>query len=122
MFLTWLRRFQLMARNMVSGIAVVNASGKLTGNLSASDLVHAMGGSASVVPESLFLPAHAFLLKQGRKGAARQPLSVAPEESVEEVVRQMATYRVHRVWVTDKQGRPTAVITPFQVLAQFRRE
>lgn len=112
--------FQLMERNQVSGIAVNSANGELFANLSASDFLYSMASSPSVVPELLVLPVHVFLHKQSGRHLVSAPVTVSPNSPLEDVIRRMVTFQVHRVYVVDENRKPIGIITPFEILALFR--
>jgi CBS domain-containing protein len=111
--------FQQMYNNQVSGIAVVDGSGALVANFSATDVRYMMLGTETILPETLFLPIHMFLLKQTQMNPIRSPVSVTTGASLHIVVQKMALFRVHRVWVVDNDNKPIGVVTPFDVLKYF---
>jgi len=114
--------FELMHRNQVSGIAIVDGRGALTATLSATDLSFALSEDLELIGDSIFLPVHVFLQQHSVSGVARPPVTVTRNSTVEEVVRKMAARRVHRLWVVDEEQRPLKVVTPFEVFALFQPE
>lgn len=111
--------FQLMVLNRVSAVGVVDASGALIANFAASDVRGMMSATSSLLPESLSLPVHQFLLKQTQTNALRAPVAVSLDATLESVVKKMGLFRVHRVWVVDANQKPLAVITPSDILKLF---
>ncbi len=94
----------------VSSVAVVDATGELIGNLSASDLRGIAGGALS----DLALPVGEFL----RRDVRQQTLVTCTAESAfRTAVHRMAQARVHRVYVVGAQGKePQGIVTCTDVL------
>lgn len=118
--------FQLMHMHRVTGIAIVDSSGALEANLSASDL-RDVSYSNAFVPTTfrdLFLPLRSYLLKKSKEGHTVHAAVVTAtlETTLETVLLQMAMFRVHRLYVVDEKRKPIAVVTAFDVLKQFTKE
>lgn len=136
----------LMRDRGISGVAVVDASGRLVGNFSVSDL-------RAVVPEhfgSLALPVAEFLaLEHGFEywgidhsapdaaparsasafaraadrrrstlgGDVGQTIAAAgPGDAVAAVLARMVARRVHRLYIVDSEGKPLGLVTLTDVL------
>jgi len=115
-----IRGFELMAKNQISGVAVVDESGRLVGNLSAADVSQLVSSrTGPLIPDTLFLPVHVFLLQQSKLHKLQAPVTVGPKDTLPLIVKKMALYRVHRLWVLDADGKPIGVITPYEVCPLF---
>ena len=114
--------FNLMLKNQVSGVGVVDAEGRVVANFAASDICSMMDGSSSSLsslPELLSLPIHAFLLKQTAKRVLRAPIVVSTDTPLERIVQKAALFRAYRVWVADTDGLPVGIVTPFAMLSRI---
>jgi CBS domain-containing protein len=113
-----------MAKHQVSGIAIVDEDGRLLSTFSTTDFTHLMAvPGAPSVPAELFLPLHISLLRQAAQSHRCQaPVSVRTHDPLSAVVKKMAMFRVHRVWVVDGDDKPVGIITPFEVLRAYLNE
>ncbi len=118
----------------ISGVPVVDQSGKVVGIVTKSDLIRRCSEGAEDVP-----PAYLFevLLEQEGDEAASEvipeplicvedfmtedPLMVSPELSASAVARLMYDHRVHRVIVADNEKFPIGIITSMDMLGVFSR-
>lgn len=116
-----MQAFALMAKYQVSGVAIVDEDGRLLSNFSTTDFTRLMAvGNAPTIPAELFLPVHVSLVRQAAQSHRCQaPVSVRAHDTLGTVVKKMAVFRVHRVWVVDGNDKPIGVITPFEVLRAF---
>eukprot|EP01116_Phalansterium_solitarium_P007666 TRINITY_DN2047_c0_g2_i1.p2 TRINITY_DN2047_c0_g2~~TRINITY_DN2047_c0_g2_i1.p2 ORF type:complete len:420 (-),score=162.74 TRINITY_DN2047_c0_g2_i1:510-1688(-) len=114
--------FGKMRSKDLQGVAVVDKeSGRLVGNLSARDL-------RGIEIESnwfqrLFEPVTTFLREVSSKDPERPEsvLSVLPTDTLEIVVKKIATYKVHRLYIIDSEasGKPVGVVTLKDVLKEI---
>jgi len=119
-----------MTEKKVSGIAVVNSEGKLTGNISVSDfkLAHYENSFWDLlnlpVKEYLLrltdksvtkIRPHVFAMVQ-EKGNDPVVVSVKLEDTLITVVKFITFYSVHRLFVTDATGKPIGVISLHDIL------
>lgn len=118
----------------ISGVPVVDQSGKVVGIVTKSDLIRRCSEGAEDVP-----PAYLFevLFEQEGDEAASEvipeplicvedfmtedPLMVSPELSASAVARLMYDHRVHRVIVADNEKFPIGIITSMDMLGVFSR-
>ena len=117
----------LMSRNRIDAVAVVGSDGKLRGTVSVSDFI----AKPAPVPSSMLRLPKVFgrwLPKQGVERVYREarsltasdvmklaPTTVTPEDSVEEVLRQMAEDGVEMVPVV-RHGVPAGSVTRHDLL------
>eukprot|EP00658_Telonema_sp_P-2_P001753 TRINITY_DN10661_c0_g1_i1.p1 TRINITY_DN10661_c0_g1~~TRINITY_DN10661_c0_g1_i1.p1 ORF type:complete len:429 (+),score=94.38 TRINITY_DN10661_c0_g1_i1:143-1288(+) len=110
--------FEEMERARVSGVAVVDAQGRLVGNLSASDL----RGLRRQDFGRLLLPVLDFIIlqKSGHPSdetlAALPVLTVTANDTLGRLLEILTGNRVHRVYVVDGKNAPVAVITLTDVM------
>jgi CBS-domain-containing membrane protein len=103
--------FKKMSQQKLSAVAIVDKeNAKLVGNLSASDL---RGLNAQKLP-SIIRYVGNFLVAQ--HGYVKMPLTVTPQNTLEDVITILLEKRVHRVWIVDESRKPTGVITMTDVL------
>lgn len=138
--------FAYMIRQNVSGVAVVDATGTLIGNLSASDLrcilpehfgvlaMPVVEFLALLYPESEILDgkarvdkglgAHPFFdWSKANSGTKAMPLvTCSKKSSLKEVMQLMSENHVHRVYIVDSFGKPLSVVTVTDVLHAFVRK
>jgi CBS domain-containing protein len=113
--------FQLMQKNHITGVGVVDGAGELVADFSTSVLRQLCGSFQDRLPGVLFLPVHACLLEASKSARLSAPVSVRSNGSLADVVKKMALFHNHRIWVVDDTNRPVRVITPFEVLPFFLR-
>jgi len=107
--------FKVIYSKKVSGVAVVDGSGKLVGNLSATDLRN-VGGDINLISR-VFWSVEEFL-KWGPNGeqAMPKPIYCTPNATVGEAVEVLVRTRTHRIYVIDDSGLPIGVISLGDVL------
>lgn len=121
-----IQAFYLMHVHRVSGVAILDESGALVGNVSAADLRDS-SYTQIYVPTTfrdLFLPLRSFLVKKAGRSSGSSvhsapPVSCSPGSTLETVTLQMAMFGVHRVYVVDEKRHPVGVITAFDVLRKL---
>lgn len=106
----------LMFFHRVSAVAITDENGKLVANFSASEL----RGISQENFDWLLCPISDFLRKiAARFGKLTFPLNCRPSTKIEDVINMLATYRVHRLWIVDEQGRPDGVVSLTDVMRLF---
>eukprot|EP00963_Diacronema_lutheri_P007302 scaffold644_cov357-Pavlova_lutheri.AAC.1 len=134
--------FAYMVRHHVSGLPVVQATtGKILGNLSASDvrllkpeffgvlalpviefltLLHPASDKNGDVCSSSAGATHPFFSLEQRKWVQSSPhiplVTCRPTDALEDVVSKLVCHRMHRVYVVDDQSAPVGCITLTDVL------
>jgi len=104
---------ELLYRNRVTGIALVDESFHLDGNLSASDL-------RGIIPFSFDAFDHSvlqFLAKGTKTGLAGPSVTCAPGSPLRDVITSLVTQQVHRAYVVDDNNRPLGVISMSDIIA-----
>jgi len=89
----------------VSGVGIVDSSGKLIGNFSGSDL---LGLTADRFP-LLALSVKEFLVKM--YGYPKPPVCCKSTDTVESLLLKMMVHKVHRIYLVDVNMVPTGIIT-----------
>lgn len=130
-----------LTRRRISAAPVINDAGRPVGVLSQSDIVRQAARDPGILdgmPYSGPADEESFLdeiFDRGTRiespcGAKELPVShimtpyiycVAPETPVVDVVRELLTHNVHRLFVTDEDGVLIGVITALDVLRSLRR-
>lgn len=110
---TALSTFQEMSRLNRSGVAIVDETGRLVGNTSASDLklvLADISASSSLLQGSIF----DFLaaVRQSTSAAYEKypSIAVSPSSTVGHLVSRMAATKVHRLFVVGEGYKPEAVV------------
>lgn len=116
----------------VSGAPVVDAEGRCTGVLSATDFVRRAEGA---VPSALLpcpcgqsphsdweiMDVETVAADEVRACMTRDPVMVGPETGIGELARMMLDAHIHRVIVTDIGGKPIGIVSSTDVLAAVAR-
>jgi len=99
-----------MYDNQISGVPLVDSTGKISGNFSATDLLN-----LTIVNFPLLaLPVREFLLRIN--GFVKPPVVCKRTDTVECLFLKMACYGIHRVYVVDDYFVPTGVISLTDVM------
>jgi len=107
--------FKLLGDEYVSALPIVEKeTGRLLGNLSASDLRGLTVSKLRFLNESI----ETFL--QAQLGGIRAPVSVKPSVTLAQVIQNLVDNRVHRVWLIDDKEKPIGVVTLTDVLNVFK--
>jgi len=109
---------QTLYNNRVSGLAIVNEEGQLTGNISASDLRGLTEASFEHFHESVFQ-----FLSRGTVTQLEHKANVSCESNstFAEALVKVATRKVHRIYVTDSYDHPYGVVVLSDFLALVAR-
>jgi len=94
----------------LSGVPLVDSTGKISGNFSATDLLNL----TSLNFPLLSLTVRDFLFRV--TGFVKPPIVCKTTDTVETVLLKMACYGVHRVYVIDEYFYPTGVISLTDVM------
>jgi len=97
--------------NKVSGIALVDCEFKLCGNLSASDL-----RGIDPMCFSFFCGSTLQFLAKQTTGGPKPTKAVSDTATLSEVIHELVTNHIHRVFVVSSTGYPTGVISLIDVL------
>jgi len=96
--------FKTLAEHNISAAPIINSQGSLVGTLSISDLRALRQDSLS----SLLQPVRDF--KENEEvGAVNGACS--PNDTLSHVLTTLATYQLHRIWITDADNTPISVIS-----------
>eukprot|EP01129_Flabellula_baltica_P008946 TRINITY_DN3589_c0_g1_i2.p1 TRINITY_DN3589_c0_g1~~TRINITY_DN3589_c0_g1_i2.p1 ORF type:complete len:306 (-),score=56.74 TRINITY_DN3589_c0_g1_i2:8-925(-) len=91
--------------NKVTSVAIVDDSGKIIGNLSASDLIGITDENISL----LQLSVKHYLIYEGK--VMKPPIIVSYSDLLELVYLKLSVYEIHRVYVVDDEGSPVGVLS-----------
>ena len=119
---TVLDALRVMSAHDLLGLAVVDATnGRLVANTLASDFKHLLQDPSAT---SMDMPIVDFLSRvRGHDvtTAEHAPAMVRPSDTLAQVVAQLATHAVHRVYVVGETGAPARVISLTDILAYIYR-
>jgi len=99
----------------VSAVGVVDAEGKLVGNVSASDL-KVIGYNGRLMSR-LFIPANEFIELTRPDGVGA--ITVTPQTNFSQLLDKLVMNRIHRVYVVDDNEKPIGVISLLEILQTF---
>jgi CBS domain-containing protein len=105
--------FKEMSVESCYALAVVDASGKIIGNLSASDL----RGLTPNNLQKIARPVMEFLATQ--HGTVTKPVTSSPDSTLGHIVELLVKNKIHRVWIVDPENKPTGVVTLTDVISTF---
>ncbi|KAJ3407452.1 hypothetical protein HDV05_005413 [Chytridiales sp. JEL 0842] len=113
--------FRVMYTHRVSAVPIVDASGRVVANLSASDLRGITASSESL--GALLLPVFEFLETKTRRTSEQlkpdQLRSVKGTDTLGSAARISLDSKIHRVWVEDDDEKPIGVLTLTDMLCFF---
>lgn len=104
---------ELLRRNRVSGLPVVDGAGRLVGVISQTDLLH------------LSLPSVQALIRHRESGIrvgevmSTPPVTIDGELPIAEAARIMNEGRLHRLVAVDRSGRPIGVLSAMDFVALY---
>lgn len=102
--------FQLMTKNRITGVAVVNHDGTLFSNLSLKDI-------KDVQPHEVLIWMNRSALELIQMIRSKQINVTAPSfachmhNTLEEVIMKLSVLRVHRLFITDSANKPIGILT-----------
>ncbi len=126
---------RVLEENEISGVPVVDQSGRLVGVVSQTDLIRRCSeGTVDIAPAYLFevLGDQGGEDEDGREVVPEaavcvedfmtdDPITVTPDTPAGEVARRMSESRIHRVVVIDPGNFPVGIITSLDLLRVFPR-
>ena len=101
----------LLRRNRVTGLPVVDLAGRLVGVISQSDLLY------------LAVPAVQALIRHRERGIrvgevmSTPPITIDATATVQDAARRMNHERLHRLVAVDDHGRPIGVVSAMDFVA-----
>jgi len=107
--------FNMMVHENVTGLAVVDAEGKLTGNISLRDL-KAISHDANFFTR-LFTDVKTFLHRVTSDNETaesirpRRVIFARETDTLETIIKQLADHRIHRIFICDKDHKPVGVVS-----------
>ena len=108
--------FKLLEVSGVSGLAVVDSSGKLVGNTSAKDLKLFMLDRGSLSLDMAIMEYLSAIRQRELNDVAHPSCSVTLSSPIGHVIELMSATKYHRVFVVDPQGRPIGVLSVTDIL------
>ena len=102
---------ELMRRNNVTGLPVVDDAGRLTGVISQTDVLY------------LDVPAVQALIRHRERGVrvgevmSTPPVTIDANATLQDAAIRMHNQHIHRLVAVDDRGRPTGVISAMDFVA-----
>ncbi|EGD80962.1 hsp16-like protein, variant [Salpingoeca rosetta] len=111
--------FEKIKENDISAVPVVDAEGKIHGNVSARDARLIVGSTK--IYKLLDMPIKTYL-DVVTDGAENSAITCKSTDKLETVISQLVRSRIHRIYVVDDDGRPLRVVSLRNVLTKFVKE
>jgi CBS-domain-containing membrane protein len=105
---------EVICKNGVSSVAVVDQKGHLFGNISLSDIKHVLQHhkQSLLYASCAQLVAHVKMDQGAKTGQDTVPVfDIHTNNTLRLAMRKVAATRAHRLWVTDQQGYVEGVVT-----------
>jgi len=102
---------ETMVERTVSGLAVVDADGKLVGAISATDFKRCLGAnmfSAMQTPVEQFLR---MTNEHYKRDQSLTPVVASGDETISAILQKLHDNHIHRLFVVDGDNKPTGVIS-----------
>lgn len=113
--------FKFMASHQITGVAVVDESGRLTDVLTLKDL-KAISTDGQMFWR-LYQTVEVFLKKvrEESPNKPKQPIHCLPDQTFEQVIRTISNNRIHRVFIVDSPDtmKPIGIISMKDVLKEI---
>jgi len=119
---TAFQAFKFIADKKVTGVAVVDDNKRLIGNLSVNDLkslgyrfqfFSLLGQPLSVYTRTVHTQYEALVALR----PIEHVIYAKPEDTFEFAMRMLYAYRIHRIYIADKEMKPVGIISLYDVLA-----
>jgi len=118
---------QLLTRDRISGVPVVDAEGRCIGVLSSSDFVTWAGKDGDGETISFIAPWGEMIDIEDapdneiRHYMTAKPVTVASTALIGELAQKMVDAHIHRVLVVDGENRPQGIVSSTDILAAVAR-
>lgn len=110
----------VMGRNRISGLPVMDGD-ELVGIITESDFVSRLAEDGGGLLDALLGRKQTEIGGSVAEAMTRQPLTVAPDESVSAAARIMSEHRVKRLPVVDGSGRLVGIVSRADLMSVFAR-
>jgi CBS domain-containing protein len=116
------KALELIKEKKVSAVAIVDESGVLVGNFSASDLKLLGYGSDVTAVARPDQTLKNFVAKVRKiLGDGKYPISVERQATTSAVIKEFTKTNVHRIYVVDDEKKPVGVISLVDIIELFVR-
>jgi len=107
--------FQLIHREQVGGVGLINNEGKLVGNLSASNIKGISRRNFQLLRGSI----SEFLLRDRRRGWWALPVCFSKQDTLKHIILQFVATKVHRMYLVDENTKPIGEINLTDCMCQL---
>jgi len=97
------------------GVALVDTSGKLIANISASNIK----GMTRANIQLLYRPLTDFLARDRKRGWWQLPITTTLDTTLENVLLQFVAAKVHRMYIVDDDGKPVGEVSISDIVRQL---
>lgn len=103
--------FQLMRTHRISGVAVVNAQGRLVGNISASDIIQVDWIGSRFIHLLMEGSVQDFVKAARSQDAKPSRIYITLRKPLKSAIKLAVLYGVHRVYIVDDDYKPIGVLS-----------
>jgi len=109
------KAFMEIHRQGRDGVAMVDSSGKIIANLSASNIK----GMTRTNFQLVFRPLTVYLSRDRKRGWWQLPVCTTLDTTLEHVILQFVSTKVHRMYIVDAEGKPTGEVNLTDIMQQL---
>eukprot|EP01126_Amoeba_proteus_P018493 TRINITY_DN1944_c0_g1_i1.p1 TRINITY_DN1944_c0_g1~~TRINITY_DN1944_c0_g1_i1.p1 ORF type:complete len:224 (-),score=34.67 TRINITY_DN1944_c0_g1_i1:298-969(-) len=106
---------EVLCKNKISGLALVDEEFKLCGNISASDL-----RGLNPLAFDFFSGSTLQFLCKGTDSKLKVTQALEMSNTFEETIRVLAEQKIHRVYITSDKGYPVGFVTLIDVIIRLK--
>jgi len=111
--------FELIRKEKISGIGMVNAAGELKGVLSVTDL-RSIGYDDKLF-QRLYMPVGEFLelALESNPKKPKTPIVISPQDTLAQVLDVLAKTGLHRLYIVDEARKPIGIVSLTDIIRLF---
>jgi len=109
--------YRILTTKAISGVGIINDSGRLVGSLSGTDFrrrIYPNDFDRTVT--ELYKPVGMYM----NCDLALENFTCRLTDTVDELLKKFTDYKLHRLYIVDKEGKPLSVISLCDILTLFQ--
>jgi CBS domain-containing protein len=106
---------EVLCKNKISGLALIDHEFKLSGNISVSDL-----RGMNPLAFDFFNGSTLQFMAKGTDSPSKVTQSLGPGNTFGETITRLATERIHRLYITGEHGHPVGFVSLIDVIARLK--
>jgi len=113
--------YRLLMTKGISGVGVIDDSGRLVGSLSGTDFIRRVyPNDFEKTVNELYKPVGLYMMS-GEKVRVEN-FTCRMSDTVDDLLRKFTDFKLHRLFIVDKDGKPLSVISLCDILTLFQVE